>query len=92
LLPEHLDDVEDDYEEEEEEDQFARKNLRVVSHRPADRQQADRQAVRQNYDPWKDIYLSGNFDRQRFVGHRRKSDRKSLDYVGYDDDDKVSIL
>ena len=46
-------------------------------------------AVRKrNYDPWKDIYLSGNLDRQRFAGHRKKSDRKSLDYVEYEDADE----
>ena len=36
--------------------------------------------VQQGYDPWKDIYLRGNFDRQRSAGLRRKSDRKSVNY------------
>ena len=43
--------------------------------------------VRQNYDPWRDIYLRGDFDRQRFDVRRRKTDRKSkIDYADYDND------
>jgi len=43
---------------------------------------------RHSYDPWRDIYLKGNLDNRRFVNlERRKSDRKSTNYLEYEEYD-----
>lgn len=56
------------------------------SHYKKPRNPYHRDESRQNYDPWRDIYLKGNWD-PKVLGHfdRQKSDRKSVNYVDYDE-------
>jgi hypothetical protein len=81
IPPSHLED--EDYFEEEEGTVLQKKNLRVDPN-----VRNDGNVRQKNYDPWKDIYLRGNFDRQRSAGYRKKTDRKSLDYVEYEEADE----
>lgn len=82
VLPSHIEEAdEEDFNYDD--DKFVRKkNLRLVE----DDVRPQAGGGRQSYDPWRDIYLRGNFDRQRFGGQRRKGDRKSLDY-DYDNEE-----
>jgi hypothetical protein len=59
----------------------------IESHYDKPRNPYHRDEPRQNYDPWRDIYLKGNWDPKVSSTNmeRQKSDRKSVNYVDYDE-------
>ena len=98
IPPSHIYEDEYDYEEPESEaPQFhkntdnryiQKKQLKVKfdqNDQPHQFDQNDRNK-NHNYDPWKDIYVTGNFDRKV---EQKKADRKSsLEYTEYAEDDE----